>query len=810
MDAAGEAPVCLGGEITLRALLEGRGVSARLEMMLSTTRLGEITLGELHRDRGDVVVWMLQQRNCGLKTVKELARILDASPQPAAPPAPTAPVAPDPPLADIQIHELLAADELSARLLEAVRTTELRTMSLTEYVKQMDAIESRLLRQKNFGRKSVYELRGLVGMHVRRHVETHNLDAATYGTRFAAFVAEAPTVVPKPAGPPSESDLRTLLRWHLKHLPERTADILMLRFGLNDAKAMTLQEIGDLYGISRERIRQLEVKGLKSLKAACRRFPAPPLIDAAAPTLLNHVFAGHRHATTPHADRAIASIDGWTELALCLSHGGTYAWLASTATRLGDGWLDPTTDAAAVKGVAETLRQRSEGRPFPRSVTELHADADAQLGSAAMDLLLGWKVDAGYVFDRRPGPRLRRMAILHAMLADVGTPLEMVPLLRRYHAAVPADRCSDRDLVIVMEAASHLFLEIHEGCWTAIGCAAPPQPPEEVAEQQEPTALAIELDEATNASALERELERTGPCRMGELMARAIDILPEGRSRHSVGPTLLSNPSRFTRVLPGVYALPHQVLDGRELIHAGATEYLLNPTQARFYAVGRKSGEQWGAYPLWTPTAEMRLCRWARSGDDGPLHRSLLDVASIDEWPTDASDKDAWRELKAREGRFELWSEPRVSGMRPPTDRVLAGAIRLARSGSLGWVAANRILGYVPSSYAGAGLLAGMVAAGMAVERDGPSAWQLPHDPGPRLAHWIERLTGSLHETGAIDWDDGPGAELALAFGAVAGANGDMPIDEPEEMDEFERIMAEHRRSVQARRIEARLELEAE
>jgi RNA polymerase primary sigma factor len=53
----------------------------------------------------------------------------------------------------------------------------------------------------------------------------------------------------------------------LSGLPEREAHILRLRFGLDTDCPQTLREIGDLYGLSRERIRQLESLALKKLRS---------------------------------------------------------------------------------------------------------------------------------------------------------------------------------------------------------------------------------------------------------------------------------------------------------------------------------------------------------------------------------------------------------------------------------------------------------------------------------------------------------------------------------------------------------------
>lgn len=57
-----------------------------------------------------------------------------------------------------------------------------------------------------------------------------------------------------------------LLEELLEILSKRERDILKLRYGLNGEKIYTLEEIGEIYKITRERVRQLEKKALKKLK----------------------------------------------------------------------------------------------------------------------------------------------------------------------------------------------------------------------------------------------------------------------------------------------------------------------------------------------------------------------------------------------------------------------------------------------------------------------------------------------------------------------------------------------------------------
>jgi len=58
----------------------------------------------------------------------------------------------------------------------------------------------------------------------------------------------------------------------LKDLSERTIDIIEQRFGLKTGQRKTLQAIGDIYGITRERVRQIEVDGFLKLEPKLEKY----------------------------------------------------------------------------------------------------------------------------------------------------------------------------------------------------------------------------------------------------------------------------------------------------------------------------------------------------------------------------------------------------------------------------------------------------------------------------------------------------------------------------------------------------------
>ncbi len=84
-------------------------------------------------------------------------------------------------------------------------------------------------------------------------------------SELADFIADE--MAPQPAEVVANKMLSAEMEMLLDKLTPREARILRLRYGLNDAKPRTLKEVGRLFGLSRERIRQLERSALHKLRS---------------------------------------------------------------------------------------------------------------------------------------------------------------------------------------------------------------------------------------------------------------------------------------------------------------------------------------------------------------------------------------------------------------------------------------------------------------------------------------------------------------------------------------------------------------
>ena len=78
-----------------------------------------------------------------------------------------------------------------------------------------------------------------------------------------------------------DESVRTQVEMVLESLDDREAEVLRLYFGLGDEEALTLEEIGTRFSLTRERVRQIKEKALRRLRHPRRRLQLEPLLETA-------------------------------------------------------------------------------------------------------------------------------------------------------------------------------------------------------------------------------------------------------------------------------------------------------------------------------------------------------------------------------------------------------------------------------------------------------------------------------------------------------------------------------------------------
>ena len=399
----------------------------------------------------------------------------------------------------------------------------------------------------------------------------------------------------------------------------------------------------------------------------------------------------------------------------------------------GGGWISSDIDVNALDTVRWKIANAIEGKPLPRPIPNNIVGLDAQTLGMVIDLQLGLQREGNYILPQGVGQRTaRRASRLHGSFKTTITPHTSDELAGVLSETSRKEGVSNRYAAMLATRYPHLFIEADDDEWFAVGTPASfaPTTPEIEAPASNHTEGA-ETGGFTIASFLAEMLARTGPLRLTDLLEEALKTLPVDRSPASIGPSLLMYRETFDRVLPGVYALRGAVPLGRDLLDSNPS-YLLNSEQARLFAMGRRAGEPWGAYTLWTCEAEYALCRWARQNAEPALLDSLLAVASFDLWPVEENTRNEWKAFALQKSRtYQLHFQPRaeVGYELPKADRLLAACLDARHASHFDWMGGNRILNKTADSQASAGLIVLLGALG-ALRIDPAGNWQMPMNAG--------------------------------------------------------------------------------
>jgi hypothetical protein len=657
----------------------------------------------------------------------------------------------------------------------------------------IDSITARneLLNTPNFGRKSLAELEEFAQAAAIRTLARHCTDPAQLVDDCALLFGMADPQKQELAqkilkiltdGPPCEDDFQRLIDWAMPELRAREIKILGRRYGFDAAESETLEEIGASLDVTRERIRQIEAKALRKLRSKLAGTGFFQAVEIAADNFW-------RERTPPYlligemADVRKA-LPAKFCLALDIADLNPAGWIAQGSVELRNGYAAPHFDCAAIRSIAAQLDAIDATRPLPVALADLFPDHDPDMVAAAAALETELCVFEGYLFRNKPGVRLKRTVRLHHILGVARRSMTLYELGEAYACHRRTDDCSLRDIAIVMEDAPHLFVEIEDGLiWRSVGADRVPAHPTPITSQNEATDGTVTLvDPDTIAGCLQKALIARGPTSVGELYREGQEILVEGRSRGSIPFVLGGRPDLFRRILPGVYALPGQMPAQADVLDGAPLPFFLNEAQARPYAFARKAGEAWGTYAFWTPTAEYRLCSWARFDADPALYHSLLAIASIDEWPVSDSERAEWRRRAALHARFEIVLHNRelLVEARPELDRLLAACFVSAERGAINWLTINRIMSRRLDAAGGQALLALLVGLNCIdpPADAGADGVLLSHRATPRAAALAAELSEQLLHEGELRWESPLGERLVIeAFQRAPSEMGWVPQD---------------------------------
>jgi RNA polymerase primary sigma factor len=159
---------------------------------------------------------------------------------------------------------------------------------MVESINKVSRVQRQLIQE--FGREpTIEEIAGRVEFPVDRVREVQRINQDTVSLEQPIGDEEdfslSDLIEDRGAEVPDDVATRTMLhaavRDALATLPQREREVMELRFGLDDGRVRTLEEVGKAFGVTRERIRQIESKTLAKLRHPDAAQPLRDFLDEA-------------------------------------------------------------------------------------------------------------------------------------------------------------------------------------------------------------------------------------------------------------------------------------------------------------------------------------------------------------------------------------------------------------------------------------------------------------------------------------------------------------------------------------------------
>ena len=746
--------------VTIDDLLDAAYISRRLSNVRNAYKwfFQEWTIDDALNRRQEFFADILTLNNVGRVTTGEIDRLLDQYTDGqvvlvstnAVPPPEESADAMSALALDAPITQVLGVHPISVRLESALTSDRARALRVRDFVEDREGFIRTFHTLNNVGQKTIDEACSILSEHIDAIDGWTDSDPGDSDGDQSENAKDSESKLEAEAAKAAKIAPRESLRTAVASLPEKQAQVLRWRYGLEGETAHTLQEIADKVLVTRERVRQVEQKGLRQLKKGTARFALTAFITAEQQGQWEALAGREVKVPFDELSERKRALDPLFVLAIDAQVGGVREWLDGFATKIAEGWTRNILDAERREALKTKIEATADAFPLPLPLEfllrEMGESADAQTVES-LDLK-DLTVFEGYLCKGHLGVRAQRKVRLHLVarmvarsgLFDVGT------LLRAYRDLVPEDDAGSRLIQMQLEEAPHLFAPVFDGIWLVLPLPAgdlhldaPPFEESAVIRQGE-------FSEDSTGAAIWRILATNGPTRQSELVSSVVD--ETGAARTGVTPVLLMNPC-FRRIAPGFFSL----YAGRDELSENLGKKLLDEPQCRTFCLLRHCGAPADYFPAWGAEFEMGLTQWAHSNAPTDLYRSLISVIEPVRWPIPPELAAQALRAKEHESRWSIGFErkdPLGQRFIEPR-RFLALLAHLSVFGWIGWCAINRLTGAALATKDAADVLAFLVLAGLAEPQED---WQSSHAATPLATSVFRAAAELIHRVGRLDWSD--------------------------------------------------------
>jgi hypothetical protein len=479
------------------------------------------------------------------------------------------------------------------------------------------------------------------------------------------------------------------------------------RYNLELNQMRTLEEVGNMMGLTRERVRQIEARCTKTLNDDTKNL-ALLVYESEREQILGALFGFKLRLQERELYQAFKALPLAQIFLVNIFFGGVKEWARAELTEVNGAYISNSENSNLIQQKVSALQKAAATIKLPCPISVFAnvsgiTEEDICSGLRGLDEIN--QINGYLLHDGLYGSRTRRAVNSHELMSKLVhagtflTPIDLCDYLVEYKKHFPEDDCRPRDLDIVFIRYPHLFIKMYEYGWVTIN------PPEikislEAAYKSldisSSSAILPDEDGASEDLSIKGFLEgflTNQILRFDDLRKRFVEAHGDVFSKSSVGPILIGNLDMFSRYAPSLYGLKLKKSDSNYLETGKAL--LLDESQCEMYCLSAHSGSGIGEYILWDVDMEYRWAKWLSQKSNRRLLSSLLFVAEPNNWNCPDWERVRWIDEKKKLQHFGLEERNRFSILENEIDinQLVSTAIASVARGYSGWTLVNRTIG---------------------------------------------------------------------------------------------------------------------